>query len=166
MRGDKDVIDFDRSSLDKRRGRTEFPDTMNEPVHSSQVRRAFMMARMMKWVFPLTPIFVLLIAVFTALLIKSSAPILVGFIIAIPGWIAAYFVGIQFCRCPQCGQCWWSPFSFGLGWLTLMMNAELGGDETDSFRCRTCGLEIGPHVRKGSPSGTDDRDAAAPQPDA
>jgi len=117
-------------------------------MNSNQVRRALRMARVMKWVFPLTPLLVMLVSMIVALLMRSTGPILVGFIIAIPGCIIAYFIGIQFCRCPKCGQSWWSPISMGMGWLSLIMYTEMDGDETDSFRCRNCGLEIGPHLSK------------------
>jgi hypothetical protein len=29
-----------------------------------------------------------------------------------------------------------------------MRYAETGDDETESFRCRKCGLEIGPYLKK------------------
>jgi len=36
--------------------------------------------------------------------------------------------------------------SLGMGWLSLMMYSEMGNDETDSYKCRKCGLEIGPYL--------------------
>jgi hypothetical protein len=120
---------------------------MNDRVNSKEVLRAFKMARFMKWIFPLTPFCVLLVAAIAALLKHSTMPILWGFMLAVFGGITVYFVGIQFCRCPKCGQHWWSPISLGMGWLSVMMYAEIGDDETESYRCRKCGLEIGPCLR-------------------
>jgi predicted RNA-binding Zn-ribbon protein involved in translation (DUF1610 family) len=121
---------------------------MGDKVQKSQVSIAFRMARIMKWLFPLTPFFILLLSAIIALTAKSTWPILWGFITAIVGSVIVYVIGIQFCRCPKCGQHWWSPISLGIGWLSLMMYAEMGDDETDTYRCRNCGMAIGPYLRK------------------
>ena len=121
---------------------------MNDEIQSTEVKRAFHTARAMKWAFPLFPLFVLLLAGIVALVTGNRCIVLIGFILALFGSIAVYFVGIKFCRCPKCGQYWWSPISMGIGWLSMITQAEIGPDETKTYTCRNCGLEIGPHLRK------------------
>jgi len=116
-----------------------------------QIRKAFIMARVMKWVFPFTPIVIIFISFSIALSMQSSICFVIGSFIGILASVAVYFVGIQFCRCPKCGQHWWSPLSLGFGWWTLMDSINAGGDETDTFKCRKCGLEIGPHLKQPQP---------------
>lgn len=121
---------------------------MNNSVDSQKVRRAFGHAGRMKWVFPLFPFVVLLAAAGVAFATQQIICLLIGLLVALFGSGAFFLVGIRFCRCPVCGQRWWSPLSLGFGWLSMLMNTELGGDETETYRCRRCGLEIGPHLKR------------------
>ena len=121
---------------------------MNNDVDSVKVRRALANAKMMKWAFPALPGTILIITALLALATgKIGLFVLGGVTFAFFGPVVFYFIGIQFCRCPVCGQKWWSPLSLGFGWLSILMNTELGGDETETYRCRNCGLEIGPHLK-------------------
>jgi hypothetical protein len=53
--------------------------------------------------------------------------------------------GYSAARCPRCGQTWKSSFRFPWS-LAVLANAECG-DETETFVCRTCRLDIGVGLR-------------------
>jgi predicted nucleic-acid-binding Zn-ribbon protein len=121
---------------------------MSDEVNSIDVQRAFQMARTMKWAFPFFPLFVVLVTGLTALVARNMSIAIIGLIVALIGSIGVYLLGIQLGRCPKCGQYWWSSISMGMGWLSMMMQVEIGPDETETYTCRKCGLEIGPHLRR------------------
>lgn len=101
----------------------------------------------MKWGFPFIPIVLLFASIIAAFLARNDILLVAGLFAVLLVSIALYFIGARYCRCPKCNQLWWSPISLGMGWLSIMMDEEVGGDETESFRCRKCGLEIGPHLK-------------------
>jgi hypothetical protein len=64
-------------------------------------------------------------------------------------WGALFIFGYSAARCPHCGQVWWS----GMGtlavapWLFAVTEQAVQEDETESFVCRRCRLDIGLGLR-------------------
>ena len=103
----------------------------------SKIRKAFRAATFMKWgSVPLVGI-----AAIIALLIGSSSRWYFGLGFLLLAWAALLIFGFSKARCPRCGQVWWSRTGMFVvsPWLILFG----GEDETDSFVCRRCNLDIG-----------------------
>ena len=109
----------------------------------ARIRRAFRAATFMKW----ASVPLMLLAGIVAVLIASfsSRPYLgLGFLLF--SWAALLLFGYLRARCPRCGQVWWSRTGMFVvsPWLILFG----GEDETDSFVCRRCNLDIGYGLRE------------------
>ena len=108
----------------------------------SKIRKAFRAATFMKWgSVPLVGI-----AAIIALLIGSSSQWYLGLGFLLLAWAALLIFGFSKARCPRCGQVWWSRTGMFVvsPWLILFG----GEDETDSFVCRRCNLDIGYGLRE------------------
>jgi len=106
------------------------PDQAERP----QIRKAMRAARVMKW--GATPVFG--IGTIAAVIIGVGTAWYVGLIVfAIVASLLV--VGYGAARCPHCGQLWGS----GL----LAWRSELPVDETETFVCRRCRLDIGLGLR-------------------
>ena len=114
------------------------PDRAEHP----RIRKAFRAATFMKWgSVPLVGI-----AAIVALLIGSSSGWDFGLGFLLLAWAVLLVFGYSAARCPRCGQVWWSKTAMLVvsPWLILFG----GDDETDSFVCRRCGLDIGLGLRE------------------
>ena len=107
-----------------------------------KIRKAFRAATFMKWgAVPLVGV-----AVIVALLIGSALGRYFGVGFLLLAWAVLLIFGYSAARCPRCGQVWWSKTVMFVvsPWLILFG----GDDETDSFVCRRCGLDIGLGLRE------------------
>ena len=103
-------------------------------------------ARFMKWGATL----VAGVAMIASVILGASSTWYFGVILFLIIWGFLFILGYSKARCPKCGQVWWS----GMG--TLMIApwwysvTEFAGqeDETESFVCRRCRLDIGRALRK------------------
>ena len=114
------------------------PDRAEQP----KIRRAFRAATFMKWgAVPLMGI-----AQIIAFFIGWTIGWHLGLAFLLVAWGMLFIVGYATARCPRCGQVWWSrTVMFVVApWLILFG----GDDETDSFVCRKCGLDIGFGLRQ------------------
>jgi hypothetical protein len=114
------------------------PDRSEHP----KIKRAFRAAIFMKW--GLVPL--MLIALLGAWLIARASGRWFGRAFLLLAWGALLGVGYSRARCPRCGQVWWSRTGmFLLAPVLMLFGSE---DETDSFVCRRCGLDIGLGLRE------------------
>jgi len=108
----------------------------------AKIRKAFRAATFMKW--GSVPLMGIALVV-TGLIASSS-----GRRFALPflllAWGALLAFGYWRARCPRCGQVWWSKTGMFLVAPVLILFG--GDDETDSFVCRRCGLDIGFGLRE------------------
>jgi len=112
---------------------TERPDPREYP----KIRRAFRTAMFMKWAaVPLMGI-ALTISFFIAYSWRGYFGL--GFLLL--AWGSLWAFGYMKARCPRCGQVWWPRTAvFVIAPILLLFTNE---DETDSFVCRRCHLDIG-----------------------
>ncbi len=72
-----------------------------------------------------------------------------GLAIFLLSQLALIIFGYSSARCPRCGQVWWSGMgtiaAVG-GWFAVAESAEQE-DETESFVCRRCRLDLGLGMR-------------------
>ncbi len=115
------------------------PDRAEHP----KIKRAFRAAKFMKWgSVPLAGV-----AAVVAVVIGGSSAWYFGLGVFLLAWGVLFILGYSTARCPRCGQVWWS-------WMGLLVFAPwwliaMGGeDETDSFVCRKCNLDIGLGLRE------------------
>lgn len=103
-------------------------------------------ARFMKW--GATPLAGLALIAATIVGVSSSWYFGIGLFVAT--WSALYIVGYSAARCPHCGQVWWSALSMVLlaPWWAVIAHAAEQGDETETFVCRRCRIDIGLALRK------------------
>jgi hypothetical protein len=115
------------------------PDRAEHP----KIKKAFRAATFMKWgSVPLAGI-----ATIIALVIGASSAWYIGLGFFVLAWATLFTVGYSLARCPRCGQVWWS----WMGMLVLApwwLVATGGEDETNSFVCRRCNLDIGFGLRE------------------
>jgi hypothetical protein len=102
-------------------------------------------ARFMKWGATL----VAGVASIVAIVIGATTTWYLGVLTFLIMWSVLFIYGYSRARCPRCGQVWWS----GMGtlaavswWCAISESAE-HGDETESFVCRRCRLDIGLALR-------------------
>ena len=106
------------------------------------IRKAFRAATFIKWwSMPLVGV-----AAIVALLIGSSSRWYFGLGFLLLAWAVLLIYAYSTARCPRCGQVWWSKTGMFVvsPWLILFG----GEDETDSFVCRRCSLDIGYGLRE------------------
>jgi hypothetical protein len=88
----------------------------------------------------------MLIAGLVAWLIGRSSGWWFGRAFLLLAWGALLGFGYWRARCPRCGQVWWS--KTGMFLIAPVLILFGGADETDSFVCRRCGLDIGFGLRE------------------
>ena len=103
-------------------------------------------ARFMKWgATPLAGV-----ATIAAVIIGASSAWYFGVIAFLVMWSVLFIFGYTCARCPRCGQVWWS----GMGtlavapWWYSITESAAQEDETESFVCRRCRLDIGLGLRE------------------
>ncbi|TXT44956.1 MAG: hypothetical protein FD140_4799 [Limisphaerales bacterium] len=72
-----------------------------------------------------------------------------GAAVFVVSWAGLFIGGYSQARCPRCGQVWWSgmgAIAATGGWMAVAQSAEQE-DETESFVCRRCRLDIGLGLR-------------------
>ncbi len=108
----------------------------------AKIRKAFRAATFMKW----ASVPLMGIALIASWLIHYSSGGYSGLVFLLLAWGALLGLGYAMARCPRCGQVWWSKTAMFViaPWLILFG----GEDETDSFVCRRCGLDIGFGLRE------------------
>ena len=108
----------------------------------AKIRKAFRAATFMKW----CSVPLMGIALLVACFIRYSSRGYYGLTFLLLAWGALLGFGYAMARCPRCGQVWWSKtVMFVIApWLIFLG----GDDETDSFACRRCGLDIGFGLRE------------------
>jgi hypothetical protein len=115
------------------------PDRAEHP----KIRKAFRAATFMKW--GSVPLMILAVVVAKVIASFSSRWYFgVGFLLL--AWAALLVFGYSRARCPRCGQVWWSRTGMFLVAPVLILFG--GDDETDSFVCRRCALDIGFALRE------------------
>jgi hypothetical protein len=103
-------------------------------------------ARFMKWGATLVAGVAMIISVIIGVITAWYFGIL-AFVIL---WGALFIFGYMAARCPHCGQVWWS----GMGtlavapWWFAATEHAAQEDETESFVCRRCRLDIGRGLRE------------------
>jgi hypothetical protein len=109
------------------------PDLSEYP----KIRKAFRAATFMKW----GSVPLMGIALLVAGFIRYASRGYSGLVFLLLAWGALLGFGYAMARCPRCGQVWWSKTAMFVisPWLILFG----GEDETDSFVCRRCHLDIG-----------------------
>src|SRR4051812_15333258 len=107
------------------------------PTEHAKIKKAFRAATFMKW----GSVPLMGIALLVAGSIRYSSGSCSGMVFSLLAWGALFGFGYTMARCPRCRQVWWSRTAmFAIApWLILFG----GEDETDSFVCRRCHLDIG-----------------------
>src|SRR3954454_2852763 len=106
------------------------------PTEHAKIKKAFRAATFMKW----GSVPLMGTALLVARLIRYSFGGYSGLIVLLLAWGALLGLGYTMARCPRCGQVWWSRTAMFIiaPWLILFGRQ----DETDSFVCRRCHLDI------------------------
>ena len=116
-----------------------------EPEERPKIRKAMRAARFMKWwATPIAGIIFLL-----SVLFGMFVTWYVGVAIFVIAQGVLFIVGYSVARCPHCGQVWWSgmgTIAVVGGWLAIAEEAARE-NETESFVCRRCRLDIGLGLR-------------------
>jgi hypothetical protein len=90
------------------------------------------------------------VAMFAALIIGVSTAWYVGVILFAVTSGALFGFGYTLARCPHCGQVWWGnalPRTAPPSWSDLRVSTP-DADETQSYVCRRCRLDIGLGLRE------------------
>jgi hypothetical protein len=117
--------------------RTVRPD----PSEHRKIRRAFRAATFMKW----ASVPLMGSALIISGLIAYSSRGYFGLAFLVFVWGSLLVFGYAKARCPRCGQVWWPRTAlFVIAPILILFISE---DETDSFVCRRCQLDIGAGLR-------------------
>jgi hypothetical protein len=119
--------------------------------YRKHIKMAFFWMKFLKWFGVISVLGVCGFSFVLALFVTHSEGLafLAAFLGIFGGMITLFCLAMFFCYCPNCGQHWWSFFSFlGFGMYSLAAHFESGGDETETYKCRRCKLELGPYLRK------------------
>jgi hypothetical protein len=112
------------------------------PREFPSIKKAMRAARFMKW--GATPLAGL--AMLAAVIVGAAFAWYFGVLLFLVTCGALFGFGYSAARCPHCGQVWSSSFgslSAVSWWVAIASHAESGGDETETFVCRRCRLDIG-----------------------
>jgi hypothetical protein len=116
-----------------------------EPAEHPRIRNAMRAARIMRWV----SAFVIIVAPLTALVLGATTVWYVGVVIIVIA-LGALSFGYSLARCPRCGQVWWGNRSgryTAPSWCDVSVSPP-DADETQSFVCRRCRLNLGLALRE------------------
>jgi hypothetical protein len=102
-------------------------------------------ARIMRWVSSL----VIIVAPLTALDLGATTAWYAGVVIIVIA-AGALCLGYSLARCPRCGQVWWGTRSgrYAAPWWCDVRTSPPDADETQSFVCRRCRLNLGLALRE------------------
>jgi len=117
-----------------------------EPAERPRIRKAMRAAHFMKWATP--PVFIgSLVAAF---MVGWDTVWYAGAILLVIAWGAYFGLGYSLARCPRCGQVWWGNRSgrHPAPWWCGIKVSPPDADETESFVCRRCRLNIGLALRE------------------
>jgi predicted permease len=115
-----------------------------EPSEYPKIKKAYRAAKLMKW---WTFILMVLMAILSGI-VGHHTFWYIGLSMVLILWSVFLFVGYSKARCPHCGQIWWSSrttLMFVVPIWLLFMGED--NDETESFVCRRCRLDIGYGLR-------------------
>lgn len=117
-----------------------------EPKEYARIKKAMRAARFMKWC--ATPVSG--VAMIVSAIIGGNTAWYFGVLAFLTMWSVLFIGGFLRARCPRCGQVWWSSMSMltVAPWWLMAGEAAEGEDETESFVCRRCHLDIGLGLRK------------------
>ena len=108
----------------------------------AKIRNAFRVATLLKWGSAPLMIFAGIVA---KLIASFSSRRYFGLGFLLLAWALVIF-GYSKARCPRCGQVWWTRTAMFFVAPVLILFG--GDDETNSFVCRRCGLDIGFGLRE------------------
>jgi hypothetical protein len=111
-----------------------------EPSEYPNIRKAFRAAKFMKW----WSMILLGFTAFLSFVVGRYTVWYLGLGLLLILWGVLLIAGYSKARCPHCGQIWWSSRTtllFIVPILLLFMGEDL--DETESYVCRRCRLDIG-----------------------
>jgi len=108
-----------------------------DPSEHRKIRMALRAATFMKW----AAVPVMGIALIVSFLIAYSWGGYFGLACFLLVWGSLLAFTCTMARCPRCGQVWWPRTAvFVIAPILILFTSE---DETDSFVCRRCHLDIG-----------------------
>jgi hypothetical protein len=100
-------------------------------------------ARFMKWwAAPITGV-----AVIVSVIVGASIAPYVGVLTFLISVGALGLLGYNLARCPRCGQIWWPSAMLNAPWGSADIEFMPPEDETESFVCRRCRIDIGLALR-------------------
>ena len=115
-----------------------------EPTECPKIKKAMRAAQFMKWgAVPLA-----WTAALVAITIGAASRWYVGVGVFLAAWGTLFVAGFSRARCPRCGQVWSTRMgmvTFAPWWALVGLEGE---DETESFVCRRCRLDIGLGLRE------------------
>ena len=118
-------------------------------VSSESVKRAFRAAKLIK--FSGVPAAVVTIVLSVGGFAIHAALGMLIIAICLLSMVATCSVLFVQAKCPKCGVRWWDntfvPSVTGSALRALIEPSTETGRETEDFKCRRCGLEIGPYLR-------------------
>ena len=114
-----------------------------EPSEYPKIQKAFRAAKFMKW----WAMVLLGISIILSIIVGYYTVWYLGLGLILILWSAVLISGYSQARCPHCGQVWWSPMILMIiapWWLLIgMLLSSEDVDETETFVCRRCRLNIG-----------------------
>jgi hypothetical protein len=114
-----------------------------DPSELPRIKKAMRAARFMKW--GAAPI--MGVALIVSFMLGVSIASYVGVLAFLVSCGALYLIGYSLARCPRCGQVWWpSPF-VNAPWQPGSTEFLPQADETQSFVCRRCRIDVGLALR-------------------
>ncbi len=114
-----------------------------DPTEFPRIRRAMRAARFMKYgAIPIAGV-----AMIASIMVGASIAPYVGVLTFLISCGALGLFGYSLARCPHCGQVWWAgPFVIA-PWWSAAKEFLPQEDETQSFVCRRCRIDIGLALR-------------------
>jgi hypothetical protein len=100
-------------------------------------------ARSMKWGAPL----ITGVTAIASFIIGVSTAWHVGILLFLVSCGALYLFGYSLARCPHCGQVWWAGSFLYAPWQPGSKEYLPQENETESFVCRRCRIDIGSAFR-------------------
>ena len=109
-----------------------------------KIQKAFRAAKLMKWL----AMILLGVSIILSIIVGHYAVWYLGLGVLLILWSVILIGGYSQARCPHCGQVWWSPMIMlmflGPLWLVVgLLLASEDVDETETYVCRRCRLDIG-----------------------
>jgi hypothetical protein len=96
-------------------------------------------ARFMKWGAPL----IMQGMVLVSIMVGATTAWYFGLLTFLMSCGALYLLGYGLARCPHCGQVWWAGAFLYAAWRPGSRDYRPQENETESFVCRRCRIDIG-----------------------